>query len=115
MRIIKQLLAYISENKKQVITLLIIGITVLSIHVGLQLSQRQQTLKSRATGVGDSAKYNTNRGVKTVAEMKAELRINTINPTGWSARKVFNVYMQAGRPNHTVDIVTNLGQLENMP
>src|SRR3989344_1435626 len=102
-------------SKRNIIALLLVGIGILSLPLGVDLVQQQQNLTSKATGAGENAKYNTNRGVKTVAEMKAELRMNTINPTGWAARKVFNVYMQAGRPDHTVDIVTNVGNLEDMP
>ncbi len=115
------------KNRKSVAGILVLGILVLSVLIGVRLLENTQIFRSRASG-GDEALYNTNRGPKTLGQMKAELDTACF-PNGCSpAQKtqnrafvatlspfdIFKAYMQAG-PTPVFACVVNMGDPNNMP
>lgn len=112
-------------SKRNVIALLLLGIGVLSVPLGVDLVQTQTSLRSQAAGEG-VYRTNTDRGIKTIAQMKSELTAAGYDSRGsqystygkslndHTNADIFHAYLQAGRPNNTIECIVNVGDLNNM-
>lgn len=109
-------------NKKGIASLLVFGITVLSIPIGVELVQKQQILHSRANSSPEVGVYRVKEdndrytSYKTLAEMRKELAA-----AGWPnqdtqrpPKEVFYLYTRNGPEGRNMKCVVNKGDLSNM-
>lgn len=104
--------------KRNIIALLLVGIGVLSIPLGVDLVNQQQTLRSRASSDDAIYRVSSDRegSYKTLSQMRTELQA-----AGWPgqdinrpAKELFYLYTRNG-PARTMRCAVNKGDLSNMP